>query len=97
MLHWLFCILPQLQSALIYDYQNNIAAYPAWQAWLKAHQLPTLVIWGNHDLAFTAAGAKAFSRDLPKAQIEILDGGHFVMDTRLHETVALTRGFLEHR
>jgi pimeloyl-ACP methyl ester carboxylesterase len=85
----------RIQADLIYDYQTNLAAYPAWQAWLKQHQLPTLVVWGKHDLAFTVPGALAFKRDLPNAQVEILDAGHFAMDTRLAEIAALTDGFLQ--
>jgi pimeloyl-ACP methyl ester carboxylesterase len=83
-----------IQMALIYDYRTNLEAYPSWQQWLREHHLPTLVVWGKHDLAFTVAGAEAFNRDLPDAQINILDGGHFVMDTRLDEVAALTRQFL---
>ncbi|MFL1529141.1 alpha/beta fold hydrolase [Pseudomonas sp. O230] len=83
-----------IQMALIYDYRTNLEAYPTWQQWLREHHLPTLVVWGKHDLAFTVAGAEAFRRDLPDAQINILDGGHFVMDTRLDEVAALTRQFL---
>lgn len=83
-----------IQMALIFDYRTNLEAYPSWQQWLREHHLPTLVIWGKHDLAFTVAGAEAFSRDLPDAKIAILDGGHFVMDTRLDEVVDLTRQFL---
>ncbi|QWW72615.1 alpha/beta hydrolase (plasmid) [Rhizobium sp. WYJ-E13] len=88
----------EIQADLIYDYQTNIAAYPAWQEWLRENQLPTLVVWGRYDLAFTVDGAKAFRKDLPQATIEILDGGHFVMDTQLDEVAALTAGFMhEHR
>ncbi|QVW26114.1 alpha/beta hydrolase [Pseudomonas hormoni] len=83
-----------IQMALIFDYRTNLEAYPSWQQWLREHHLPTLVIWGKHDLAFTVAGAEAFSRDLPDAKIAILDGGHFVMDTRLDEVADLTRQFL---
>lgn len=83
-----------IQMALIYDYRTNLEAYPTWQQWLREHHLPTLVVWGKHDLAFTVAGAEAFRRDLPDVQINILDGGHFVMDTRLDEVAALTRQFL---
>lgn len=83
-----------IQAELIYDYQNNIAAYPKWQAWLRQQQLPTLVVWGKHDPAFIVPGAEAFKRDLPKAQVHVLDGGHFVMDTRLDEMADLTEGFL---
>ncbi|WP_267874882.1 alpha/beta fold hydrolase [Duganella callida] len=84
-----------IQSELIYDYQHNIAAYPQWQRWLAAHQLPTLVVWGKHDLAFTVAGALAFKRDLPAARIEVLDAGHFAMDTRLDEVAMLTDQYLQ--
>jgi len=84
----------RIQADLIYDYQNNLKAYPAWQAWLREHRLPTLVMWGKHDQAFIVPGAQAFKRDLPQAQIAVLDGGHFVMDTRLDEVAKLTDAFL---
>lgn len=85
----------KIQTELIYDYRTNIESYPKWQHWLKSHPLPTLVIWGKHDSSFTVPGAWAFRRDLPEAQIEILDGGHFVMDTQLDEVARLTTHFLE--
>jgi pimeloyl-ACP methyl ester carboxylesterase len=84
-----------IQTELIYDYRTNIDSYPKWQHWLKSHPLPTLIIWGMHDLSFTVPGAWAFRRDLPAAQIELLDGGHFVMDTRLDEVARLTTHFLQ--
>ncbi|WP_213947556.1 alpha/beta hydrolase [Luteibacter sp. dw_328] len=87
-----------IQSELIFDYQNNLTAYPTWQQWLKQHQLPALVVWGKYDLAFTVAGAETFKRDLPKAKIAILDAGHFAMDTKLDDVVSLTDAFMrEHR
>jgi len=85
----------EIQSELIFDYQHNLVAYPAWQTWLRAHQLPTLVVWGKHDLAFTVPGAEAFKRDLPNARIVILDAGHFAMDTRLDEVAEATRAFMQ--
>jgi pimeloyl-ACP methyl ester carboxylesterase len=85
----------EIQAALIYDYRTNIDSYPRWQQWLRDHSLPTLVMWGKHDLSFTVPGAWAFRRDLPAAQIEILDAGHFAMDTRLDEVARLTAKFLE--
>jgi len=84
-----------IQSALIYDYQHNLAAYPQWQQWLAAHRPPTLVVWGKYDLAFTVPGAQAFKRDLPEARVEILDAGHFAMDTRLEEVAALTDQYMQ--
>lgn len=83
-----------IQAELVYDYRTNLAAYPAWQAWLKQHQLPTLVLWGRYDLTFPPAGAWAFRADLPNANIVILDAGHFAMDTRLDDVATLTRQFL---
>lgn len=87
--------IAEIQMELIYDYRTNIQSYPAWQAWLHDNQPPALVLWGRHDLAFTVAGAIAFRRDLPDAEIHILDAGHFAMDTRLDEVADLTRHFLD--
>jgi pimeloyl-ACP methyl ester carboxylesterase len=84
-----------IQSALIFDYQHNLAAYPIWQKWLAAHQLPTLVVWGKYDPAFIVPGALAFRRDLPRARIEILDAGHFAMDTRLDQVAALSDEYMQ--
>lgn len=84
-----------IQMELVYDYRTNLQAYPKWQNWLRQHQLPTLVIWGKYDPNFIVPGAQAFKRDLPDAQVELLDGGHFVMDTRLDEVADLTRKFLD--
>ncbi|MGY2374422.1 alpha/beta fold hydrolase [Pseudomonas sp. SDO524_S393] len=83
-----------IQMELIYDYRTNIAAYPAWQAWLRSHAPRTLVLWGKYDPAFIVEGAQAFKRDLPTASIVILDAGHFAMDTRLDEVVERTASFL---
>lgn len=85
----------RVQADLIFDYQYNLAAYPAWQTWLKQHQRPTLVIWGKHDLAFTVPGAYAFRRDNPSAAVHVLDGGHFVMDTKLDEVAVITSAFMK--
>jgi pimeloyl-ACP methyl ester carboxylesterase len=84
----------RIQADLIYDYQNNLTLYPAWQQWLKAHQLPTLVVWGKYDTAFIVPGAEAFRNDNAAAEVHILDGGHFVMDTRLDEVADITRDFM---
>jgi pimeloyl-ACP methyl ester carboxylesterase len=85
----------EIQSDLIFDYQHNIASYPVWQKWLRAHRPPTLVVWGKYDPAFTVPGAEAFRRDLPDAKIVILDAGHFAMDTRLDEVAAATDEFMQ--
>ncbi|RSV39752.1 alpha/beta hydrolase [Sphingomonas sp. ABOLE] len=69
-----------IQAALLYDYRTNVAAYPVWQAWLRTHRPPTLVAWGANDPSFVAAGAEAYRRDLPDAEIQLLDAGHFALD-----------------
>lgn len=68
-------------------------AYPEWQAWLRKQQ-PTLVMWGKHDQAFVTPGGLAFKRDNPRAEVHILDCGHFVRDTRLQEVATITADFM---
>lgn len=65
----------EIQGDLLYDNQTNVASYPKWQAWLRDHQPPTLVVWGEHDPSFIAPGAEAFKRDLSNAEIHLLDAG----------------------
>ena len=84
----------RIQADLFYDYQNNVAAYPDWQAWLRRHSPPLLVVWGRYDPSFTVAGAHAYARDVPDAEIHILDAGHFALDEKLDEITALIRDFL---
>jgi pimeloyl-ACP methyl ester carboxylesterase len=83
-----------IQSDLFYDYQTNVASYPRWQAWLRQHRPPTLVLWGRYDASFTVAGATAYASDVPDAEIHLLDAGHFAMDEKLDEVAELTRHFL---
>jgi pimeloyl-ACP methyl ester carboxylesterase len=85
----------EIQAALLYDYRTNVAAYPAWQAWLRAHQPPTLVVWGRNDPSFIAAGGDAYKRDVPNAEIHQLDAGHFALDEQVDETAALMLAFLD--
>jgi pimeloyl-ACP methyl ester carboxylesterase len=84
-----------IQSDLFYDYRTNVASYPIWQAWLKKHQPPTLVVWGKYDPSFQVAEAEAYRRDVPNAEIHVLDGGHFALDDQPEETTTLIRGFLD--
>lgn len=85
----------EIQSALLYDYRTNIAAYPRWQTWLRDHRPPLLVVWGRYDIAFVEAGAIAFRRDVPDAEIHLLNAGHFALDESASEIASLTREFLE--
>jgi pimeloyl-ACP methyl ester carboxylesterase len=84
----------EIQAALLYDYRTNVAAYPKWQAWLRERQPPTLVVWGANDPSFIAAGAAAFQRDLPDAEIHLLDAGHFALDEKTDEIAALILAFM---
>ena len=80
---------------MLYDHRINVAAYPAWQAWLRRRQPPTLVVWGRYDSSFITPGAEAFRPDLPNAEIHILDAGHFALDEKVDEIAALMLAFLE--
>ena len=75
----------EYEADLLYDYRTNVASYPAWQAWLREHKPPTLLVWGRNDPSFIAAGGEAFKRDLPDAEIHLLDAGHFALDEKNDE------------
>lgn len=84
----------EIQTALLFDYRTNVASYPQWQAWLRAHKPATLVAWGANDPSFIGAGAEAFRRDLPDAEIHLLDAGHFALDEKTDEIAALILDFM---
>ncbi|MEC4590986.1 alpha/beta hydrolase [Nitrospirillum amazonense] len=84
----------EIQSALLYDYRTNVAAYPQWQAWLREHKPPTLVAWGANDPSFIAPGATAFKKDLPDAEVHLLDAGHFALDEQTDEIARLILNFM---
>ncbi|MBX9848219.1 MAG: alpha/beta hydrolase, partial [Rhodocyclaceae bacterium] len=62
------------------DYQTNVALYGQWQNYFRTRQPKTLVVWGKNDPFFGPAGAEAFKRDLPDAQVHLLDTGHFALE-----------------
>lgn len=70
-----------IQLDLFLDYRNNLTLYPQFQAFFKAAQVPTLVIWGKHDPFFIPPGANAYKTDNPNAVVELLDTGHFALET----------------
>lgn len=84
-----------IQTDLFFDYQNNLKAYPIWQKWLRDHQPPMLVIWGRYDPSFTIAGAEAYHKGVPGAEIHILDAGQFELDEQAPEVILLTELFLQ--
>jgi pimeloyl-ACP methyl ester carboxylesterase len=83
----------EIQSDLFYDYRTNVDAYPKWQRWMREKQPDLLVIWGKYDPSFELSEAEAYRRDVPNAQVHILDAGHFALDTAAGEIAALVRGF----
>ena len=84
----------RIQLALLHDYQNNPPHYPEWQAYLRKHQPPTLITWGRNDPFFTEAGAKAYLKDLPNAELHLLNTGHFALEEDGAHIAALIRQFL---
>lgn len=85
----------QIQSDLFYDYRNNIAAYPKWQAWMQKVQPRLLVIWGKHDLSFDLGEPDRYRADVPKAEIHVLDAGHFALDTKADEIAEQVQTFMQ--
>lgn len=72
-------------KSLLWDYQTNIGRYPSWQAWLRERQPVVLAVWGRHDTFFVPAGAEAYRRDVPSAEVVLLDTGHFALEEAADE------------
>ncbi len=83
---------PQLD--LFGDYKSNVALYPSFQKYFREHKPPLLAVWGKNDPFFLPAGAEAFKRDLPAAQVRFFDTGHFALETHAAEIAAAIRDFL---
>ncbi len=84
----------EIQTDLFYSYQTNVASYPSWQAWLRKHQPATLIVWGKYDPSFQVAEVAAYQRDLPNAEVHVLDAGHFALDEKPGEIAGIMRSFL---
>ena len=84
----------EIQLDLFYDYRTNIPLYPDWQEAFRRHSPPLLAVWGQNDEIFVAPGAEAYKRDLPEAEIHLLDTGHFALETNGDEIAALIKRFL---
>jgi pimeloyl-ACP methyl ester carboxylesterase len=69
-----------IQLDLFHDYPSNVALYDAWHAYFRSSQPRTLIVWGKNDPFFTVEGAKAFQRDLPNAELHLIDAGHFALE-----------------
>lgn len=84
----------EVQLALFRDYATNAPQYPDLHKYFRSSNVPLLAVWGRGDEIFGPAGAEAFRADLPAAQIYLLDGGHFLLESALDETAALISSFL---
>lgn len=79
----------------IYDYRTNLDHYPAWHEYFRKHQPPMLIVWGKNDEIFPVVGAYAYLRDLPEAELHVLDTGHFALEDKGEEIARLMRNFLD--
>ncbi|MFH8529351.1 alpha/beta fold hydrolase [Streptomyces tendae] len=83
-----------VQLMLFRDYPTNVALYPRLHAYFRETRVPLLAVWGANDEIFGPEGAHAFRRDLPDAEIHLLDTGHFALETHLEEIAGRMRDFL---
>jgi pimeloyl-ACP methyl ester carboxylesterase len=84
----------EIQLDLFYDYRTNLELYPQFQKFFRERQPPTLIVWGKNDAIFPAAGARAYLKDLPRAELHLLDTGHFALEDQGDEIARLMRDFL---
>ena len=84
-----------IQLDLFLDYATNVAKYPEFQAYFRKHRPPILAVWGKNDPFFLNAGAEAFKRDVPSAEVHFFDTGHFALETHVNEIGPLIRDFLD--
>ncbi|MEU4391452.1 alpha/beta hydrolase [Kribbella sp. NPDC023855] len=87
----------QVQLDLVRTYPDNFRLYPKFQEYFRTSQVPLLAAWGGNDEIFPPAGAKAFQRDLPEAEIHLLDAGHFALESHATEIAELIRDFLSRK
>ncbi len=84
----------EVQLDLFGDYKTNVALYPVFQSYFRAHKPPLLAVWGKNDPFFLPPGAEAFKRDIPQAVVRFLDTGHFALETHAVEIAVAIREFL---
>jgi pimeloyl-ACP methyl ester carboxylesterase len=84
----------EIQLDLFRDYASNVALYPAFQEYFRASRPPLLAVWGKNDPFFLPAGAEAFKRDIPDAEVRFLDNGHFALETHVEEIASAIGEFL---
>jgi pimeloyl-ACP methyl ester carboxylesterase len=86
-----------IQLDLLHDYGTNVPLYPQFQAFFRKVQPPTLIVWGKNDVIFPEPGAHPYLRDLPRAELHLLDSGHFALEDRLDVMAPLIHDFLDRK
>jgi pimeloyl-ACP methyl ester carboxylesterase len=89
--------IDEIMLDLFKDYGSNVAMYPQFQAFFRSRRPPTLIVWGKNDVIFPADGAAPYLRDLPDAELHLLDTGHFALEDKGNEIAGLIRDFLARR
>ena len=89
--------MDEIQSDLIFDYQSNVKMYPDYQKYVRDNQPPLLAVWGKNDVSFIPPGAESFKKDLPDAEIHLVDSGHFALETHAKEISELIKDFLKRK
>jgi pimeloyl-ACP methyl ester carboxylesterase len=84
-----------IQLDLFYDYRTNVELYPQFQRYFRERKPPTLIVWGKNDVIFPTPGALAYLKDLPDAELHLLDTGHFALEDKGEEIAALMKDFLK--
>ncbi|WP_097991302.1 alpha/beta fold hydrolase [Streptomyces sp. f51] len=84
----------EIQLALFRDYQNNRPLYPLLHEYLRTSEVPVLAVWGRNDEIFCPAGARAFAGDAKNAEVHLINGGHFLLESHLDVVAGYLRGFL---
>src|ERR1700688_4074253 len=85
----------EIQSDLFYDYRTNVENYPRWQAWMREKQPRLLVISGKYESSFDSSEPESYRRDVANAEVQIVDGGHFALDTAADDIAALIGQFMK--
>jgi pimeloyl-ACP methyl ester carboxylesterase len=83
-----------MQFELNCDYKSNFEMFPAFQKYFHDHQPPALILWGKYDVFFAIEEAGCYKRDLPDAQVHMLDGGHWALETNFDEVLGLINKFM---
>ena len=84
----------EIMVGLMEGLRENLAWFPRYQAWLREHHPPTLLVWGPQDGYMPEGAARAYLRDVPDAELHLLDGGHWLLETNFDEVVPIVRDFL---